>query len=304
MLKKIKSFGLNLIFALKKIDDMLFSQKSENNEELDGIQENITEERVGQNLLKGEVTQEVADLRYRNYKVVENARCIVVHNDGSTKFLNKEWVDDNFTMINKKLCNSIIDSLNDKLNKYTITIEYEDIPRFRMESYCHKLKVKGKKIELYFLAMPNDETLSKPFLNELERQMQKIEHCDFKTLKTLSFLTQNVNSVRDNLWFKFINLELSKIKLNKQNEYVLTYKASNVIIEDITARYFSDNMELKYQNKTKKKRSKGIIDEREKKCTCEECGGEMITIDGDITEASIGIFNVWCEHRKDVRKCN
>ena len=64
---------------------------------------------------------------------------------------------------------------------------------------------------------------------------------------------------------------------------------NNVIIDDFTARYFSGEMETKYQKKEAKKKHKGLTENRNDKCKCEYCGSEMSTIDGDITESTLGV---------------
>ena len=68
MLTKLKKYLYGFFFGLKNADSEMFSSKHTSNSDSNYIQQ-IKETNVGKDLLKGEVTQEVEDLRYSTYSV-------------------------------------------------------------------------------------------------------------------------------------------------------------------------------------------------------------------------------------------
>ena len=72
MLNKIKKYLYGFFYGLKNADSEMFTSKHSSSSDSSYIQQ-IKETNVGKDLLKGEVTQEVEDLRYSTYAVYREA---------------------------------------------------------------------------------------------------------------------------------------------------------------------------------------------------------------------------------------
>ena len=71
-MNKIKKYLLNLWYGLPfglKAADTEIMGSNNNGSDGSSIHQEVSDERVAKHLLKGEVTQEVEELRYRTYKV-------------------------------------------------------------------------------------------------------------------------------------------------------------------------------------------------------------------------------------------
>ena len=73
IINKIRTWWSALFYGMKGADDAIFSTSVDDNHNI-GIHQVKDVHRVAPSLLKGEVTQEVAELRYRDYKVSESSR--------------------------------------------------------------------------------------------------------------------------------------------------------------------------------------------------------------------------------------
>ena len=71
--RTIKSLWGGFFWGLKSADEIVF-QSSENNTPGSTIIQEVSDKRVSKALLKGEVTQEVEELRYRTYRVDREAK--------------------------------------------------------------------------------------------------------------------------------------------------------------------------------------------------------------------------------------
>ena len=75
-MSKIKKYFLNLWyglpFGMKAADTEIMGNKSVDDNGVT-IQQEVSDQRVAKHLLKGEVTQEVEELRYRTYKVADES---------------------------------------------------------------------------------------------------------------------------------------------------------------------------------------------------------------------------------------
>ena len=65
---------IGLSFSLKRTEDTMLRQEGTASNVGVGDEQEVNENRVSKALLKGEVTQEVKNLRYRTYKVDEEAK--------------------------------------------------------------------------------------------------------------------------------------------------------------------------------------------------------------------------------------
>ena len=109
MWRKIKRFFYNLLYSLpfgmKAADELLSTQTI--NDDV-GIVESIRQNRLSEGLINGEVTQQVEELRYRDYKVYRESKKYKYLGDGiAIKKDIKECVGKiNFIQTNRFITNT------------------------------------------------------------------------------------------------------------------------------------------------------------------------------------------------------
>lgn len=173
---KLISYLDGLFYGMKVTNDTVFTQTGIDNEIGTEIQQQVTENRVSKDLLKGEVTQQVEELRYRTYKVDRESKQFEYFSP--TKALRYEKQDskfvkydnsDNLPLItiqpNHAITSTIVDGTKDidfmkaeikddegnigidvghfdVTTSYNINIERDFTPRFKLEAYTTRLVVK------------------------------------------------------------------------------------------------------------------------------------------------------------------
>lgn len=173
---KLNAYWIGLLYGLKNTNDTVFTQSGIDNSIGTEIQQQVSENRVSKDLLKGEVTQQVEELRYRTYKIDRESKQFEYFSP--TKALRFDKQDskfvkydntDNLELITIQLNHiqtaSVYDgtknidflkaSLSDEQgnvainvghfdvdNTYNINIERDFMPRFKLEAYTTRLVVK------------------------------------------------------------------------------------------------------------------------------------------------------------------
>ena len=235
-------------------------------------------------LLRGELTEEVKQLRYRNYKVDREAKKYKYFAP-TLALKKKEGKDNKFISYDKSdglevitiqynypLTEDILDAINQiedggrgKGPKYKIEIERIFRPRFKVEEFLKKVVVKRLDethaiLDLYFSKYPerffrtsNDKSFrSKVFIHEIENIRDNEIKSDMLEMARLRFVTKNAYKRDDLFEYAFRNILFREVA-EFDGDYILRFKAS---IEhdgiDLTAAYYNKVMDEKYQNKEKK----------------------------------------------------
>ena len=189
------------------------------------INKKVSQNRVSEDLLKGELTQEVKELRYRTYKVDRESKnyeyfspTLALKSETKDDLLkesnNPLFTKDNFKQDskfvtvensenlpiitiqdNKRHIETIYESLyqEDKkqIPQYGLKILREFIPNFMIESFVTKIVVKEKNenhcvLDLYVSKYVDPTSIkSKPFISEIKRIMSN----ESKITDTLKFDT-------------------------------------------------------------------------------------------------------------------
>ena len=173
---RINAYWTGFFYGLKDANDTVFTQAGIDNSVGTEIQQQVTENRVSKDLLKGEVTQQVEELRYRTYKVDRESKQFeyfsptkaIRFDKQDSKFVKYDNSDNlELITIQPNHANTAniydgtkdVDFLNAKLvdgqgnvsinlghfdveNKYNIEIERDFMPRFKLETYTTRLVVK------------------------------------------------------------------------------------------------------------------------------------------------------------------
>ena len=317
-MKKIKSFFKRLLYALpfglKGADTEIMGAGNVQEGNGTTINQQISDNRVAKSLLKGEVTQAVEELRYKNYKVsAESKKFDYIGNGLAVKkdLRPKDRTKLRFTQDNKLLCSDVLEELNHVNNygneSYTAEIGYYGIVRFKLENFIKEMDISidndkdGNMLyaetTLHFEAMPNvyDEK-SMPFINELKKLKELydskaiygIERNEIaSSMISLTFVTYKAsNDEPDMERFNFLMPHFLKIE-ESNNQFKITYKWNSAKFVNLADKYFSKTMFEKYKNKEKKDVDVNLV-EKERVRYCSVCGKEISVYDGDILDYTTG----------------
>ena len=272
-------FWSSLFFGIKNVDNLLTnSQKSQNNFSFEVSDQ--CDDNVFKDILQQKITQEVEELRYTSYKIANESKKYRYVGNGKVlkkpdSQLSERHVaieeSDNLPIIliqdNALVCEDILTSLNEVnqhnskkvFSDYHIKIERNSTPRFRIENYIKKIVVKQAEdnyvIDLYCSKYPRQfsERKDKPFLSELKRiQNGSIKNSDMFDFQKLLFITSNAWGVDDWLKFSFIDFEFFGI-IEYDGNYIIRFGClSDVFMENILNKVYSESAEKKYAEKQSK----------------------------------------------------
>jgi hypothetical protein len=298
MLNKIKKYLYGFFFGLKNADSEMFSSKHTSNSDSNYIQQ-IKENNIGKDLLKGEVTQEVEDLRYSTYAVYrESNKYEYIGNGVSVKKENVDVDYNNFQFVqrNKLFCKSIYESLNEdssnNFDDFTLKFTYNDVSRFKLERYVEYLTIKiVNGVAKLTLRFNKDYDISNPFTKIFYKELMKLDNDsikinEFNNLSSILFTTFKAQGEDDFIMYSFYNLEYKGYEI--LDEYVnITYTTNVFNREDLTKKFFSKNQNDKYNKKLSKEKTvttiSNVIDYK-----CSECGSILNQYDYDITKYEFG----------------
>lgn len=182
-----------LPFGLKAADsEIMGSSNSENDGQT--INQEVSDERVGKALLKGEITQPVKELRYRTYKVDDESKNYKYIGEGNAIKIgnpNRSIKHIKFSQECKLVTSDVLEELervnNYGFENYTLNITYNNpLVKFKFEQFATQIDVDLKNGEktnkegktqfqdcitvLHFSDIPDGyEKKSAPFINDLKR---------------------------------------------------------------------------------------------------------------------------------------
>ena len=270
--RRIKNILYNLPFGLKGADAEIMGAGNASNGGV-SISQEVSDERVAKHLLKGEVTKEVEELRYRTYKVERESEKYNYIGSGLAEKKKEKNKNDTikFSQENKLICEDILSELsrvNDYgIERYRVTIEYSDPVRIKLQEFLTNVDVLIKKGEKAITTLRFDDIMnpsslrSKPFINEMENLTKLFEKKDFYGLGrndyvvsvySMHFVTFNATDEQSSLIsYSFYSPELIDAK-HENGEYKLVYKWEKYDVDDLTEKFFNAELEGKYRRKERK----------------------------------------------------
>jgi hypothetical protein len=313
ILHNIESFFINFAFATKNTETQIFTQGGVDSAN-GGIimSQDVTQgtHALSKALLKGELTEEVKQLRYRTYKVDREAKkykyfaptlALKKKEGKDNKFVSYDKSDglDVITIqYNYALSEDTLDAINQIENggrgektKYKFEIKRNFVPRFRLEEFLKKVVVKRLDethaiLDFYFSQYPerffntsDDKSFrSKAFINEIKR-IRNGGKSDVLDMEQMRFVTSHAYKKDDLIEYVFRNLWYRET-VEFDGDYILRFKAS---IEhdgyDLTASYYNKTMDEKYKNNEKKEVTIDITGSVPVETyTCADCG-KVVTFD-------------------------
>ena len=294
IIDKIKKYISAFFFGLKAGDGLLTSS-DKNIDEGSTITQKSERKGVLNDLLKGEVTQEVEELRYETFKAEELSNDYQYIGNGRAikKSGNSENKRKNFYQYNMhqeysfqetmKMIENENFALSDKLPERKIfNIEYNNpCVRFKFENYIEKVKVdiigETPKTYIYFTDDTKDKKM-KPFMNALKKTIDELERVkkegsEFKLksytsrneilseIKSLSFKTfKATNDVPNGIDYNFTGPRFEDI-YSKDGSIVLLFSwkefDGNVLLSE---KFKSESAEKKFKNKERRENYRPVVD--------------------------------------------
>lgn len=317
ILNKLRAFFVAFSYGLKKTEDDILRQKASALSGNNSIEQKVQMNQLAQDLLKGEVTQEVEILRDRLYYVSDESKKfkVIIDTVGTTKAFkkmtaaNKPKVYDEdgyetaIIMDNNAIPSGVLDGLN-AVGSYGIqdiyplkfTYEYNP-PKFRLDVFSNKLVIRYSnqngviKMDLYipkFTDSPN--RLEKLFDNEINKVREGKRKANNLNFETVEFLSDKAYGVDDLCKFKFKMLNLISIA-EFDGKNVLTYEVEPIENGDkITDKYINQILRKNYKDKAPRTTTLDLTNKKLEKHPCDKCGSEVENeYDYRITKETIGI---------------
>lgn len=304
---KINALITGIAYGSKNAEDAIFTQLGSSHTENFTINQEARTGRVSQDLLKGELTQEVKELRYRTYKVDRESNYYEYfsptlakkHKKIETKFVKYEDSERlNLITIqeNKQNIGTVKDGLEsaecsedgtmifkEPKKEYLIKIERHFVPRYRIEEFLDRVVIfsydkdgYNSKVDFYVSKYTDDKKyLSKGFVREIENVRDKQIRSDVLDFDSLSFITSNAYGMDDLVKFEISGFKFDKI-IEYDGNYIIRYYANIEEKYDMMDDYYNKEMDEKYKRKEKKERTLNLTDNFSETYICEKCGKVVV----------------------------
>lgn len=264
---KVYSFFFYLFKGLHRADEVVMGNSEDALSPTDGIEEQMEQDSVWADLLKGELTERVRTLRYstahasrksKEYSYVSGGTRAEKKN-GFLAYKGKVDKKENETVVLVQDNNKTTAFKDEKTGTkdFIIKFIYEFMPKFNLSSYVNKLVIKegegGEKIiDFYFSKyLERYNNVHKFFLSELERVMKGDRRSQMLDVDSVRFDTFNAFGENDG-----VTCLITKLKFIETSEYdgsyILRYSYEKIIKDDFIHAVYDENAERKYTNKEKR----------------------------------------------------
>lgn len=304
VLRWVRVFFISLIYGLKNTETDILTTKTESSEPI-SINQTQEMNKLGEALLKGEVTEEVEMLRDRVYWVSEESDKYetIINTTGVAKAKKKDTlIHKTPTVFNEGdfiieiVMNNIPVSAGVSQDKpsYPLNFEYEQTPKFILERYVNKLVIRSKGSYLFMdLYVPkytdSYNRLERIFDNEINKIKLKRGNPQNVKFDTIKFITKNAYGIEDLIPFTFKMLDF--VSIAEYNEYhVLTYEVKQIERgEKLTNKYINKKLRDGYASgkKRNEKATLNVFDQKDI-IYCSKCNSEMNEYDSRIIKHTTG----------------
>jgi len=296
MMSKLKRWlnkkAASVVLAFVNVEKNAFSQRGE---ALDNDVTQVRRHTQGQladSLINGELTQEVMNLRWRTYKVLQAAEGytteIIGYDENDMPITRTRKFDKKAGLVNVKteptnqnelelvvdntpITVSVLDAMDATLelnnsvdffakikNEVPIKITRETTPKFEIEKYTTKLHVRkindtDRLLELYVSSYPDEyNRTSRLFISEVKKTIEKPRQSALIDIKALEFVTYKTIGADDFLEYKYEIKSFDKI-VEFNGNYVIKFIAKITIDgDDLMEKHRVSELDTKYKNKEKK----------------------------------------------------
>lgn len=302
----LKYLWFGFILGMKKTEDETLHSSGNDLDTGSTINQKVSDHSVAKALLRGEVTQEVIDLRYRTYEVARESTHYTYFSPtlakkkkpNDNKFLKVENEENREIVTvqeNKLDVETVTDTLLrigddgkyvDRTKQYNIIMDRDCAVRFKLEQFAKKVVVKNGDadteaiLDVYVSKYPDDKVfISKAFIHEVERIKTQGVRSDITNIDRLSFETYKAYKLDDMIRFEFGNLQF-KCVVEYDGDYIIRFVAK--IIDggtDLTKEFYSERMAKKYAEKAPKELTATYDPEMDiRTYICADCG-KVVTYD-------------------------
>lgn len=291
-MKWLKNKFVALIISLYNVEKNALGQEMKDLSHDVGNEQSVKQNQLAQDLLQGRITQEVKDLRWRTYKILEhvqtkdftlqydehgNATKATSKNKNYHEKLKKIKVDP--TLPHK--LELVIDNTPTKTQGYTdintdsdvmsesehttyikpnskIKFIRSSVPRFKLEYYVKKLHIYGisdteKLLEFHVSKYAvTEDRTQRMFIKEMEIATKNPRNITTLELEAIEFNTYKDIAVSDSRYFKFDNLKLQPI-IEFDGDFLIRY-TSNINAWSVSTieKYREKELDAKYENNERK----------------------------------------------------
>ena len=268
--RAIKISIYSIPFGMKAINDEVFTSKASSNSDLTGTHTLFLKDNVATDLLRGEVTQAVEDLRYSTYKVDRESTNYKYIGNGLAIKLERKIDEKNIKMGIRihEITKDILTTLNDvetnydSGNNYTVNFHYRDFPIYQLNKMAYYLKVikttNRNECMLYFNRYVDEFNLSKrKFISHLEKiyydKVKSLDRTDklFGYIDKIDFITYKCDNEYDLIKYVISDLNICDILLTDK-DIIVKINFGNIEREDLTKKFYSKNQDEKYKLKVQK----------------------------------------------------
>lgn len=281
---KLYTFVFYFFNGLHAADKIAFSQTSvSSGDKSGGIEAEDEVKSVYKDLLRGEITQDVIELRHEMYYSERKSHDFDYIGNGLIRkkqnnlfnYDGKVEESDGYPIILVHFNDEIIDGLIDaseaseigKKDKktFSIKIKRDFIARHLIEEYTKKIVVKDidkENVVIDFYISQYCQQFNKRhrfFINEMDRIYQGDKHSEIIDFKELSFTTENTYGSSDLFVYSFTKFEFFNI-VKFDGDYVLKFYAKfKDAPEDLLTQIYSEEAQQKSDNHENRE-GKNIID--------------------------------------------
>lgn len=267
----IQIFFHFLMRGLHSADKIAFGTKEDVESSGSEINQKLESNNVLEALLRGELTKEVEELRYKTYAVDRESKNYTYVGNGHVVKKEKATINhvsiqdaDNLPIItvqdNKLIPKGVSESINEFDNsnsideKYVIEITRSFIPKFKLEKWANKIVVKqldGNEVllEFYCSAYPKQfDRKYTPFINELKGIMENRVKSEVMDMDTVGFETYKAYNQEDGVKYLFEDIHYQNISLYDGN-YIIRFNAiAKIMGEDFFDALYCESQDMKYKN--------------------------------------------------------
>lgn len=272
-LLKLAIFFRYLMRGLHSADVEAFEGKSKESEDGVGIEQQQETNNVYKDLLKGEVTQAVKELRYEMYqaerksheyryngggsseKVQKAIPKNILINEGEKLYLiQRNWEEvSTLTDIEKQIEDVVSEEKRNYgeriLHEYVLSVARSFLPSYKIEEFTKKLVIKKLNDEYildFYTSMHKDPYNKRQSM--FVQQIMSIENGDNRNsivdIESVSFITKDAYGADDLHQFIFDELKFNKVS-RFNGDFVIDFTGRLKETEDLTIEFYDSEAERK-----------------------------------------------------------
>lgn len=259
---KIYSFFIYLFNGLRDGEKIIMGDKSVSHLDGTSVEQQQEQDSVWADLLKGELTQRVKDLRYetmhaeRKSKEYQYIGGGIAQHKGFFDYKGNVENECGYKIIIVQENKNITGSDSDN-KEYIVKFKHDFIPRFKKELYLNKIVLKGDDngklfLDLYFSKYRiKYDNKHKFFLSELKRVYGGDTRSELVQISEISFTSLNAYGIDNGITKTYKIRELIKVS-EFDGSYVINFSVDELSSDDFIESAYDEVSAKKFANKEKR----------------------------------------------------